>query len=105
MNTDSTNKEHTAAHDDPEHGRIEPQVSGRETMGDPPTPDDEALEQAKDDLKLYTTDRPTVVLPGSNGTVSGTAINDWLDDDGNTIDHSKDRDGAAVGAVRPGVGP
>lgn len=26
--------------------------------------------------------RPTVVLPGTHGTVSGTAINDWLDENG-----------------------
>jgi hypothetical protein len=28
-------------------------------------------------------DRPTLVLPGSGGMVSGTAVNDWLDEDGN----------------------
>lgn len=28
-------------------------------------------------------DRPTAVLPGSHNTVTGTAINDWLDEDGN----------------------
>ncbi len=35
-------------------------------------------------------DRKTVILPGSDGTISGTAVNDWLDDDGNAVDHSKD---------------
>lgn len=30
-------------------------------------------------------DRPTAVLPGSDGTVTGTAVNDWLDDDGQPI--------------------
>lgn len=33
----------------------------------------------------YDTPRPTAVLPGSDGTVTGTAVNDWLDDDGNPI--------------------
>jgi hypothetical protein len=28
-------------------------------------------------------DRPTLVLPGTGGAVSGTAVNDWLDEDGN----------------------
>lgn len=28
-------------------------------------------------------DKPTVVLPGSHGTITGTAINNWLDDEGN----------------------
>ena len=27
-------------------------------------------------------DRPTAVLPGSHGTISGTAINEWLDENG-----------------------
>ena len=30
-------------------------------------------------------ERPTAVLPGSNRTVTGTAVNDWLDDEGNPI--------------------
>lgn len=28
-------------------------------------------------------DKPTVTLPGSHGTITGTAINNWLDDEGN----------------------
>lgn len=28
-------------------------------------------------------DKPTIVLPGTGGSVSGTAVNDWLDEDGN----------------------
>jgi hypothetical protein len=35
-----------------------------------------AKEMAKDD------DRPTVALPGSGNTVTGQAVNDWLDEDG-----------------------
>ena len=27
-------------------------------------------------------DKPTAVLPGTHGTISGTAINEWLDDQG-----------------------
>ena len=33
----------------------------------------------------YDNPRPTAVLPGSDGTVTGTAVNDWLDDDGKPI--------------------
>ena len=33
--------------------------------------------------KEYDEDRPTVTMPGSDGTVAGTAVNEWLDDDGN----------------------
>lgn len=39
----------------------------------------------------YDTPRPTAVLPGSDGTVTGTAVNDWLDDDGNPI-YGQDKD-------------
>ena len=28
-------------------------------------------------------DQPTVVLPGSGGMITGTAVNEWLDEDGN----------------------
>ncbi|WP_415823518.1 hypothetical protein [Mycobacterium basiliense] len=27
-------------------------------------------------------DRPTLVLPGSGGMITGTAVNDWLDESG-----------------------
>jgi hypothetical protein len=45
-----------------------------------------AKAKAKEMARAYE-DRPTAVLPGSDGTVAGTAINDWLDD-GNPIDRS-----------------
>jgi hypothetical protein len=41
-----------------------------------------AKETAAEMVKAYE-DRPTAVLPGSDNTVAGTAVNDWLDDDGN----------------------
>ena len=45
---------------------------------------EKAKEAAAEMARAYE-DRPTVVLPGSHGTVSGTAVNDWLDEDGNPI--------------------
>ena len=46
-----------------------------------------AKEQAKEVNDRYAPDaRETVVLPGTDGTVSGTSISDWLDDDGNILD-------------------
>lgn len=36
-------------------------------------------------MQSYDESRPTATLPGSLGTVSGTAVNDWLDDDGKPI--------------------
>lgn len=55
-----------------------------------PEPDQEALDSAKEEAKQledkYEPDaRKSVVLPGTDGTVSGTAIADWLDDKGEII--------------------
>jgi hypothetical protein len=33
--------------------------------------------------QAYNDDRETAVLPGTDGTITGVAINEWLDDDGN----------------------
>jgi hypothetical protein len=41
---------------------------------------EEHKEKAKEMVRAYDEDRPTSTLPGSGGTVSGTAITDWVDD-------------------------
>ena len=48
-----------------------------------PEPDEDDRQKAAEMMTAYADDRPTVVLPGSGGSVTGTAVNDWLDDDGN----------------------
>lgn len=56
---------------------------------DPPEPTekpevtDEHKEKAKEMRKDYEEERATVTMPGTDGAVSGTAVNDWIDDDGN----------------------
>ena len=47
-----------------------------------PAPDQDDKRRAAEMMTAYE-DRPTLVLPGSGGMVSGTAVNDWLDEDGN----------------------
>jgi hypothetical protein len=47
-----------------------------------PEPDDKAKEKASEMMSSYE-DRPTLVLPGTGGAVSGTAVGEWLDDEGN----------------------
>jgi hypothetical protein len=47
-----------------------------------PDVDEKHKEKAAEMMTAYE-DRPTVVLPGSGGMITGTAVNDWLDDDGN----------------------
>jgi hypothetical protein len=44
---------------------------------------DEHRARAKRMVEAYDEDRPTVTMPGTGGAVAGTAVNDWLDDDGN----------------------
>lgn len=60
------------------------QASGRD--------DDQRLTEARTDeddkkkaaemMEAYE-DKATIVLPGTGGSVSGTAVNEWLDEDGN----------------------
>ncbi|BBX08070.1 hypothetical protein [Mycolicibacterium aichiense] len=52
--------------------------------GEKPVPDDNAKAKAKEMMTAYE-DRPTAVLPGSENTVTGTAVNDWLDEEGQPI--------------------
>jgi hypothetical protein len=49
------------------------------------TPDlsKEGKEKVEQMQKAYDDERPTVVLPGTDNTITGVAINEWLDDDGN----------------------
>ena len=41
---------------------------------------DEHKAKAKEMVEAYDESRPTTTLPGSGGTISGTAITDWVDD-------------------------
>jgi hypothetical protein len=42
---------------------------------------DEHKEKAKEMRKSYEEDLETTTLPGSGGTVSGTAVSDWVDEE------------------------
>jgi len=52
------------------------------TTQEKPEPDQEAKAEPAKMMTAYE-DRPTLVLPGSGKTIAGTAVNDWLDEDGN----------------------
>ena len=47
-----------------------------------PEPDEDDKKKAADMMEAYK-EKPTIVLPGTGGSVSGTAVNEWLDEDGN----------------------
>ncbi|MGV0850484.1 hypothetical protein [Mycolicibacterium phlei] len=40
-------------------------------------------QQARQMHKAYEETRPTTIMPGTDRSVSGTAVNDWIDDAGN----------------------
>jgi hypothetical protein len=46
-----------------------------------PEPDEDDKKKAAEMMGAYE-DKATIVLPGTGGSVSGTAVNDWLDEDG-----------------------
>jgi hypothetical protein len=50
---------------------------------DTPELSEEGKEEVRKMRAAYDDDRPTAVLPGTDGTITGVAINEWLDDDGN----------------------
>ena len=52
-------------------------------LAEKPEPDESAKQTAKEMAKAYDDEVTTAVLPGSGRTVTGTAVNEWLDDEGN----------------------
>ena len=68
--TENTSAENTDAGGDEREMTEKPEVT------------DEHKEVAREMAKAYEDDRPTVALPGSGNTVTGQAVNNWLDDDG-----------------------
>jgi len=53
------------------------------TSSDTPELSDEGKEKVAQMMEAYDDERPTAVLPGTDGTITGVAINEWLDDEGN----------------------
>jgi hypothetical protein len=85
-------QEEATDHEDTDQESVEPRTDDQHNVIDKPEereptekPDitDEHRDKAKEMYKAMDQDRPTIKLPGSEGAVAGTAINDWVDDDGN----------------------
>jgi hypothetical protein len=53
------------------------------TQTETPELSDEGKQQVEQMQQAYDDDRETAVLPGTDNTITGVAINEWLDDDGN----------------------
>jgi len=82
--------------DDKEAGRARDQQDADKAdkdeerpLTEKPEPDEDDKAKAAEMMTAYE-DRPTLVLPGSGGMVSGTAVNDWLDDEGNPKQEAPD---------------
>jgi hypothetical protein len=50
-------------------------------MTEKPEVTEEHKEKAKEMARAYDESRPTTTLPGSGGTVAGTAVTDWVDEE------------------------
>ena len=59
------------------------QSDEEDTKTETPELSDEGKEQVDQMQQAYNDDRETAVLPGTDGTITGVAVNEWLDDDGN----------------------
>jgi hypothetical protein len=54
-----------------------------EGQKDKPELSEEGKEEVQRMQNAYDDERQTVALPGTDKTITGVAINEWLDDDGN----------------------
>ena len=59
----------------------QPERSDTGQLTEKPEVTDEAKEKAKEMAKSYDDDLQTTTLPGSEGTVAGTAVTDWVDEE------------------------
>jgi hypothetical protein len=60
----------------------QPSEDGEQKLTEKPEPGEDQKRVAAEMMTAYE-DRPTLVLPGAGGMVTGTAVNDWLDEEGN----------------------
>ncbi|MEE6179947.1 hypothetical protein [Mycobacterium sp. 050134] len=72
----------TAGHDDERKSAEAEEEQEDRAATEKPEPDEDDKKAAAEMMEAYK-EKPTIVLPGSGGMVSGTAVNEWLDDHGN----------------------
>src|ERR1700742_1310113 len=66
-----------------EKGQTETPERTEEDKKNTPELSEEGKEKVERMQAAYHDDRETVALPGTDNTITGVAINEWLDDDGN----------------------
>lgn len=76
----SADEERTSGDDQQQESQQQRQP---EQITEAPEVTDEHKEKAAEMMKSYDDQRPTAVMPGTDRTITGTAVNEWLDDEGN----------------------
>jgi hypothetical protein len=59
------------------------EAKDQETSAETPELSEEGKEKVRQMQEAYNDDRTTAVLPGTDNTITGVAVNEWLDDEGN----------------------
>jgi hypothetical protein len=83
MSGDEDTKTETSEQADEDTKTETSEQADEDTKTETPELSDEGKEQVEQMQAAYDDDRPTAVLPGTDGTITGVAVNEWLDDDGN----------------------
>lgn len=78
MATEQQEQQDQSDKPDDDQQNVEKNEAGQLT--EKPEVTDEHKEKAKEMRKAYEEDLETTTLPGSDGTVSGTAVSEWVDD-------------------------
>ncbi|OBI30052.1 hypothetical protein [Mycobacterium sp. E2238] len=81
----------------------EPDQDTDQKLTEKPEPDEDDKKKAAEMMEAYK-EKATIVLPGTGGSVSGTAVNDWLDEDGNPRHEVPDNAGSDAGSDEPAEG-
>jgi hypothetical protein len=55
----------------------------KQTSSDTPELSEEGKQEVRRMTQAYDEDRQTAVMPGTDRTITGTAVNEWLDEEGN----------------------
>lgn len=58
-------------------------ANDQQASSEMPELSEEGKEKVRQMQEAYNDDRPTAVLPGTDNTITGVAVNEWLDDEGN----------------------
>jgi hypothetical protein len=69
--------------DDHDENSSEDSGDDQDTSSETPELSDEGKEKVRKMQEAYDDDRPTSVMPGTNKTITGVAVTEWLDDEGN----------------------